>query len=269
MQLIANGTQASATMPAKQAASGTPGYANNTPGNGTATVVDGDIVNTLLNEIAAVVLAAGMALDTTNNAQLLAATKALFGQIAGANTWTGANAFTASGANSAQIELTQTSIGHSWSVAVDATGNLDFYDATAEITRLQISPTGVANFQISPTIPNGVAATNPVALGQFPSSLTTNGYKKYPDPNSPTGYFIEQWGNASVPSNGSGPYSQNVTLPIAYPNSHLWCIANWDGTTPPGSGSVAANQVSLSQIEITTNAPTSAANGITWLSKGY
>ena len=73
MQLISNGTQISATMPTKQAASGTPGYANNTPGNGTATVVDGDVLNTWLAEIVNVVLGANMTLSPTNNAQLLAA----------------------------------------------------------------------------------------------------------------------------------------------------------------------------------------------------
>jgi hypothetical protein len=55
---------------------------------------------------------------------------------------------------------------------------------------------------------------------QFPSSLTTSGWKRYPDPNSPTGFFIEQWGTSSS-FNGTG-----ITFPIAFPNACLNVVAN-------------------------------------------
>ena len=67
------------------------------------------------------------------------------------------------------------------------------------------------------TIPNATASNQAVALGQFPSSLGSSGYKKYPDPSSPTGYFIEQW--AFLPSSASG--FSTWTFPIAFPNAVL------------------------------------------------
>ncbi len=82
MQLIANGTQGPATVPTKQTPIGTPGYANSgPPGTFSATDADPDIFNTVLAEIANVVLSAGLTLDPTNNAQLLAAIKAVRGAV--------------------------------------------------------------------------------------------------------------------------------------------------------------------------------------------
>jgi hypothetical protein len=55
---------------------------------------------------------------------------------------------------------------------------------------------------------------------QFPSSLTTSGWKRYPDPNSPTGFFIEQWGTAAT-------FNQNtIIFPIAFPNACLNVVGN-------------------------------------------
>ncbi len=58
----------------------------------------------------------------------------------------------------------------------------------------------------------------------FPSGVGVNGWKKIPDPNSPSGYFILQWGNAI--SVGSGTRTQTITLPIAFPNVCLACNGN-------------------------------------------
>jgi hypothetical protein len=61
-----------------------------------------------------------------------------------------------------------------------------------------------------------------VGGGAFGSSLTSNGYKRIADPNSPTGFFIEQWvtGASDVNSNMA------LTLPIQFPNAILGGIAN-------------------------------------------
>lgn len=59
-----------------------------------------------------------------------------------------------------------------------------------------------------------------VNQGQFPSQLSAPGYKKIPDPNSPTGYLIEQWGTISS-SNGT-----LITFPIAFPNVCLNVVLN-------------------------------------------
>ena len=78
MQLIQNGTQGPTTIPAKQTAVGTPGYAyGGPPGATPASRWDPDVANTLLAELAAVVLASGQSLNPANNAQLLQALFAL------------------------------------------------------------------------------------------------------------------------------------------------------------------------------------------------
>ncbi len=76
MQLIANGTQGPTTVPAKQTPVGTPGYAyGGPPGSTPATDLDPDVFNTILAELQNVVMGAGLTLDPTNNAQVLAAVK--------------------------------------------------------------------------------------------------------------------------------------------------------------------------------------------------
>lgn len=59
------------------------------------------------------------------------------------------------------------------------------------------------------------SSTQAVNQGQFASLLSSGGYKKIPDPNSPTGYFIEQWGTVS------GANGTPVIFPIAFPNACL------------------------------------------------
>jgi hypothetical protein len=54
-------------------------------------------------------------------------------------------------------------------------------------------------FNVSP----GVTANEAINLGQFTSDLIIPGWKEYPDPNSPTGYILEQWGVASIPKNST------------------------------------------------------------------
>lgn len=64
------------------------------------------------------------------------------------------------------------------------------------------------------------STTQAVNQGQFPSSLGASGYKKSPDPNSPTGYYIEQWGTVSS-ANGTP-----ITFPLAFPNVCLNVVLN-------------------------------------------
>lgn len=72
---------------------------------------------------------------------------------------------------------------------------------------------------------SSTAVWKPSDVGSFPSSLGTTGWKKYPDPNSPTGYFIEQWAvtnsYAFAASEGSGQIGLNATWPIPFPNAVL------------------------------------------------
>lgn len=79
MHLIDNGTQVT-SLPSPRTAVGTPGYSfNGDPGTGTPTVFDADMGNTLIAELANAVTGAGITLNRTNNAQLLAAISRLAG----------------------------------------------------------------------------------------------------------------------------------------------------------------------------------------------
>jgi hypothetical protein len=75
----------------------------------------------------------------------------------------------------------------------------------------------------------GAATTDAVNMGQFPSSLGTNGWKKYPDASSPTGYFIEQWGSGVSSATAGQAFS--VTFPIAFPNAVLISSAIMGGAS--------------------------------------
>jgi hypothetical protein len=65
-------------LPAPLAGVSAPGYFNNVVGAGAGTVVDPDWLNSTQEELVAIVLAAGLAPDKANNAQVLAALRALF-----------------------------------------------------------------------------------------------------------------------------------------------------------------------------------------------
>jgi hypothetical protein len=75
--------------------------------------------------------------------------------------------------------------------------------------------TGTNTFVDPVVIPPAIANNEAVNLGQFPSNLVTSGWKKYADPNSPSGYYIEQWGSSNTANDVS------VSFPIAFPNACL------------------------------------------------
>ncbi len=78
MQLIQDGSQGPATVPAKQAAVGTPGYAwGGPPGTTPASDWGPDLANTIMAELIAIATANGGALDPTNNVQCLAQIRAM------------------------------------------------------------------------------------------------------------------------------------------------------------------------------------------------
>jgi hypothetical protein len=66
------------------------------------------------------------------------------------------------------------------------------------------------------TDPDGATPSNWTDSGlgkQFTSSLGTSGYKKIPDPNSTSGYFIFQWFAGTVPASTSLTW----TYPMSFP----------------------------------------------------
>lgn len=77
MHLMDNGTQVG-SLGTPQAASGTPGYAaTGVPGTFVESILDPDLLNTIIKEIVNVVTGAGLTLDRTNNGQLLLALNSL------------------------------------------------------------------------------------------------------------------------------------------------------------------------------------------------
>jgi hypothetical protein len=172
--------------------------------------------------------------------------QASFAETSGNNTWTGNNTF-----NNPVVVPNATATG-------DA---LNLGQAEAYFAALNGSASQPFNVEQATT------PTEAMPLGQlpsqFPSSLTGNGYKKYPDSNSPTGYFIEQWGSVIL---GNGP-NQPVTLPIAFPNAFLSATCSYGASTGPNQA-CGADRGSLSTILIG-NATTSATNLIYYLARGY
>jgi len=122
----------------------------------------------------------------------------------------------------------------------------------------------VLQWNLAETMWNTISASPSFYVSlQFPSSLSTNGYKKIPDPNSPSGYFIEQWGQVSL---GAGaPYY--VTLPITFPNACLAAMASFGDYPPPG-GSAGVSPYTQSQVAIG-NSSNSPPNTINYWVKGY
>jgi hypothetical protein len=103
-----------------------------------------------------------------------------------------------------------------------------------------------------------------------PSSLTFNGWKKYPDPNSPTGYFIEQWGTTT--GSTSGPV--NFIFPIAFPNALLSYMAGFNfatGAAGPLTAQADGMGSTLTYIPVALVNPSGVfqGEGISVLVKGY
>lgn len=84
MHRLSNGTQAT-SLPVPAAVTGTPGYATQgSPGVTPASDIDPDQWNAMQEELVAIVTAAGIALDKTDNGQVLKALQTLFLSLAGA-----------------------------------------------------------------------------------------------------------------------------------------------------------------------------------------
>jgi len=171
--------------------------------------------------------------------------QASFGQISADNTWTGNNSF-----SDPVTVANATSSGHA----------LNKGQAESEFALINGSTSEA--FEVA----NATSSTEAIPLGQlpsqFPSALSPNGYKKYPDSNSPTGYYIEQWGNVTL-GNGSGQF---VTLPIAFPNAHLHCQASY-GSVPTAGQTCGAAPGNLTTILI--GNATSTTNQIFYTARGY
>ena len=160
MQLIQNGTQGSATVPTKQAAVGTPGYAyGGPPGSTPASRWDPDVANTILAELVALSTDLGDAINPANNAQVLSAVR----RYAGANVTfavTGSTTLTA-----AQTGIIEVGVSAAATITLPAANALNSrpyhfqfvrYDTSTAVVTLAAAgsnlfyPGGVANMVLAP-----------------------------------------------------------------------------------------------------------------------
>lgn len=96
------------------------------------------------------------------------------------------------------------------------------------------------------------------SLGGSPG---TSGFKRTPDPSSPTGFIMEQWGFITAAAANT---AQLVTLPAAFPNTLLHCVAS---SGNPGVAAGASNNGgSLSNVAVWAGA---SGAGIFWRAWGY
>lgn len=95
----------------------------------------------------------------------------------------------------------------------------------------------------------------------FASSLGSSGYKRMPDVNSPTGFFIEQWGPASV----SVTADTVINYPVAFPSAILNLSVTGDYT--PGSGVLAYYNAATTLASFTVRA--SGSVGARFRAIGY
>lgn len=100
----------------------------------------------------------------------------------------------------------------------------------------------------------------------FGSSIGANGYKKIPDANSPTGFFILQWGVTA----GSANATDYKNFPVAFPNACLQGFASYSSYALWGQGCGFA-PISGQQFIATgyTSNGASSTASVRWLAIGY
>lgn len=117
------------------------------------------------------------------------------------------------------------------------------------------------------------STTQAVNQGQFSSSLGSNGWKEYPDPNSPTGFVIEQWGSQS---SGNGSL---ITFPVPFPNACLNIQVSesngnsgtWGVGVPTVHASSNKSKTGFTHWTLSWNAGSwaAASNSVDWRALGY
>ena len=115
-----------------------------------------------------------------------------------------------------------------------------------------------------------LAALQALFTGKQQFTFSTGGAGWTKIPMSGGFNFIIQWGGTTFSCPGAGITTTAFTLPMTYPNSHMFALANYSGTSPPGStNSVAASPSSVSQITLSMYAPGTSSYGLTYFSMGY
>lgn len=174
---------------------------------------------------------------------------ASFGQVGEANTWTGANTF-----NDPVVVGNATASNEAITLG------------QADSTFALIAGSASQVFSVA----NAATGTEAMPLGQlpsqFPSSLGLNGYKKYPDSSSPTGFVIEQWGNATYATQ----LTTTSNFPITFPNVCLNLVAGLGSNIGLTTfTSVGGQAISTSQFQITVGSNSAGTDAVWWRAIGY
>ena len=285
MHRIDNST-ATATMPIRKPA-GTWGYfsqGSETAGQ-LATIVEADILNAMMMEIANVVTNAGLALNKLDDTQLWQVISALrLGFVPveqGGGSLQGTN----------KVHIGWASDGSGLRVQVDSTdlGPLAFLRQSQNWTQQQNFQTITATLvsSVGDVDASGNVNANGGLIGNY--GRLTNGARGTGDPSRvvsmadfalssigfqsfvyqlPDGTII-QGSNGAIPAIAIGtPYAQNFTLPLQFPRNHLWSLATWTGTTPPTSGTIASQPNDVSSIHVSIDAPNGPLYGFGYISVG-
>lgn len=117
----------------------------------------------------------------------------------------------------------------------------------------------------------------PDVNNDFKSSLGSSGWKKIPDPNSPSGYVIRQWGVDPLFSlAGATSASHNITFPIAFPNAvtdiHASYLTGQGGSIAWGCVAVNQNNSSANGFQLLyddVNSSAAISIGAHWEAWGY
>jgi hypothetical protein len=129
------------------------------------------------------------------------------------------------------------------------------------------------NTFVDPVVIAPAVNTNEAINGDnFPSSLNPIfGYKQYPDPNSPTGYVIEQWLTVTINATAGNQIGAHYSLPTPWPTAYLSSMIQFSGNTPPTSTASLSSEVgnSLSNITAVVYSAVTTSYLITIWAKGY
>jgi hypothetical protein len=290
MHRIDNSTSV-ATMPIRKPV-GTWGYfSQGSESSGQlATIVEADIMNAIMMEIANVVTKAGFALNKLDDTQLWQAINALIAAARlgfvpveqGGGAGQGTNKIhlgwgTDGSGLRAQVDVTD--VGpiallqrqQNWS----AQQNFQVVTATNVTSSGDVNASGNAN--INGVVTGGYGRLTYGAKGSGdPSRMVTLGdfgftsFATQEFVRTTADGFILQGSNGAIPAIATGtPYAQTFLLPMRFPNAHLWSLATWGGTTPPNTGTIAAQPWDQSSIEISINAPSGPQYGFAYIAAGY
>lgn len=212
MYRLANGTQVAA-LPTPAADTGTPGFATNGVVGGQApSIIDADAFNNQQEELIALLTAAGIAPDKTNNAQVLAALRSMFVTLGGGKYQVAGKVML--GRDTTFPGLRYSYIGADGETVEDGGYLVSSYgtllSGSTQVGDLMIGPDGRLSFQsVKMAGSYGVTAllSDILAGTGLGNSQGTNGYQILP------GGTVLQYG---ANSSGSGGYS-TPNFPVAFP----------------------------------------------------